>query len=99
MFTGHYLTQCTRRKIRQAGPQQRACYQTTKMATATLNPGDPTREKILQDYRKKLLEHKELEARLKESKCNDLVSSRSYKHIISRTIHQRVSGVEMTSQN
>ena len=26
------------------------------------------REKSLQDYRKKLLEHKELEARLKESK-------------------------------
>ena len=28
---------------------------------------ESAREKILQDYRKKLLEHKELEARLKES--------------------------------
>jgi 26S proteasome regulatory subunit T4 len=28
---------------------------------------DPTREKALQDYRKKLLEHKEVESRLKES--------------------------------
>lgn len=27
------------------------------------------REKVLQDYRKKLLEHKEVESRLKESKC------------------------------
>ena len=29
---------------------------------------DSAREKSLTDYRKKLLEHKELEARLKESK-------------------------------
>lgn len=29
---------------------------------------EPTREKALQDYRKKLLEHKEVESRLKESK-------------------------------
>lgn len=29
---------------------------------------EPTREKGLQDYRKKLLEHKEVESRLKESK-------------------------------
>lgn len=29
---------------------------------------DLVREKVLTDYRKKLLEHKELEARLKESK-------------------------------
>jgi 26S proteasome regulatory subunit T4 len=29
--------------------------------------GDPVREKSLQDYRKKLLEHKEVESRLKES--------------------------------
>jgi len=28
---------------------------------------DSTREKALQDYRKKLLEHKEVESRLKES--------------------------------
>lgn len=28
---------------------------------------DPDREKGLQDYRKKLLEHKEVESRLKES--------------------------------
>ena len=31
------------------------------------DPATVAREKILQDYRKKLLEHKELEARLKES--------------------------------
>lgn len=29
---------------------------------------EPEREKSLQDYRKKLLEHKEVESRLKESK-------------------------------
>lgn len=29
---------------------------------------EPEREKALQDYRKKLLEHKEVESRLKESK-------------------------------
>lgn len=29
---------------------------------------EPAREKALQDYRKKLLEHKEVESRLKESK-------------------------------
>lgn len=29
---------------------------------------EPAREKALQDYRKKLLEHKEVEGRLKESK-------------------------------
>lgn len=34
------------------------------MATAM----DPVREKALQDYRKKLMEHKETESRLKESK-------------------------------
>lgn len=28
---------------------------------------DPVREKALSDYRKKLLEHKEVESRLKES--------------------------------
>ena len=42
------------------------------VATTTI-PTDPAtvaREKILQDYRKKLLEHKELEARLKESKLS-----------------------------
>ena len=41
------------------------------VAVANPIPTDPAtvaREKILQDYRKKLLEHKELEARLKESK-------------------------------
>jgi len=36
--------------------------------TVTTDPATVAREKILQDYRKKLLEHKELEARLKESK-------------------------------
>lgn len=35
----------------------------TKMTTVT----EGVREKALSDYRKKLLEHKELEARLKES--------------------------------
>ena len=29
---------------------------------------DPAREKALQDYRKKLMEHREVEGRLKESK-------------------------------
>lgn len=32
---------------------------------------DPVREKGLQDYRKKLLEHKEVESRLKERKSTD----------------------------
>lgn len=31
---------------------------------------DSVREKALQDYRKKLLEHKEVESRLKESEFN-----------------------------
>ena len=31
---------------------------------------DAVREKALQDYRKKLLEHAEVEGRLKESKLN-----------------------------
>lgn len=36
-------------------------------------PVDSAREKALQDYRKKLLEHKEVEGRLKESKYpNDI---------------------------
>ena len=39
------------------------------MTTITASPAvDTVREKALTDYRKKLLEHKELEARLKESK-------------------------------
>lgn len=33
---------------------------------------DPVREKALSDYRKKLLEHKEVESRLKESELNFL---------------------------
>lgn len=33
---------------------------------------DPVREKALQDYRKKLMEHKEIESRLKESMYNIL---------------------------
>lgn len=32
---------------------------------------DPARERGLQDYRKKLLEHKEVESRLKESKSKN----------------------------
>lgn len=32
------------------------------------SPPEPIREKALQDYRKKLLEHKEVESKLKESK-------------------------------
>ena len=36
---------------------------------ATAPTTDTAREKSLTDYRKKLLEHKELEARLKESKA------------------------------
>lgn len=35
---------------------------------------DTVREKALQDYRKKLLEHKEVESRLKESKTSLLIS-------------------------
>lgn len=34
---------------------------------------DPVRERGLQDYRKKLLEHKEVESRLKESKFTDTI--------------------------
>lgn len=38
------------------------------MATvaATATPVDPLREKALQDYRKKVLEHREIESRLKD---------------------------------
>lgn len=36
------------------------------MSSTTGPSADPNREKILQDFRKKLLEHKEVEARLKE---------------------------------
>jgi hypothetical protein len=32
-----------------------------------IDPAVSAREKILQDFRKKLIEHKELESRLKES--------------------------------
>jgi len=39
-------------------------------STIPTDPATVAREKILQDYRKKLLEHKELEARLKESMCS-----------------------------
>lgn len=41
------------------------------MSAATV--ADPLREKSLQDYRKKLLEHKEIESRLKESKLKRFV--------------------------
>lgn len=40
-------------------------------ATAVISPGQQTpdpREKALNDYRKKLLEHKEIDARLKQRK-------------------------------
>ena len=40
----------------------------TGIMAATVATADTAREKSLTDYRKKLLEHKELEARLKESK-------------------------------
>lgn len=43
------------------------------MVSATVLP-DADREKALQEYRKKLMEHKEVESRLKESK-NILFSS------------------------
>lgn len=39
------------------------------MTTGTV-PADGVREKALFEYRKKLLEHKEVESRLKESKWN-----------------------------
>ena len=45
--------------------QQRKSEQNKMSTTAGT---DSVREKILTDYRKKLLEHKELEAKLKESK-------------------------------
>jgi len=37
---------------------------------ATLDPTQNVREKILQDYRKKLLNHKDVESRVKEGKCH-----------------------------
>lgn len=41
------------------------------MAATTAAPAtDSVRERALADYRKKLLEHKELEARLKESELS-----------------------------
>ena len=40
----------------------------TEKSETTMAATDSVREKALHDYRKKLLEHKELEARLKESK-------------------------------
>ena len=36
---------------------------------------DPVREKALQDYRKKLLEHAEVEGRLKESNFKNLINN------------------------
>lgn len=33
---------------------------------------EPEREKALQDYRKKLIDHKETESRLKESRCTKM---------------------------
>jgi len=60
------------------------------VSVATPIPTDPAtvaREKILQDYRKKLLEHKELEARLKESKF----MIRSFLKCLTITVfHQRI---------
>ena len=40
----------------------------TATMAATANTADTRREKVLSDYRKKLLEHREVEAKLKEGK-------------------------------
>jgi hypothetical protein len=45
---------------------------------------DPLREKSLADYRKKLLEHKEVESRLKESKIFSFLWCKSRSEIQSR---------------
>jgi hypothetical protein len=45
---------------------------------------DPLREKSLADYRKKLLEHKEVESRLKESKISPFFWCKSRSEIQSR---------------
>jgi hypothetical protein len=45
---------------------------------------DPLREKSLADYRKKLLEHKEVESRLKESKISSFFWCKSRSEIQSR---------------
>lgn len=43
---------------------------------------DPLREKAFQDYRKKLMEHKEVESRLKESEfCYDQIFVESSDHL------------------
>lgn len=39
---------------------------------ATADPTQVTRDKILQEYRKKLLSHKDVESRLKEGKLANL---------------------------
>ncbi len=38
------------------------------MMTVTTEVSDPAREKGIQEYRKKLIEHREVEAKLKEGK-------------------------------
>lgn len=58
---------------------------------------DPVREKGLQDYRKKLLEHKEVESRLKESEfCCFLLSSFSI--LLFRNFSVREALKELTKQ-
>lgn len=43
----------------------------------TVNGAEGVREKALADYRKKLMEHKEIESRLKDSKYNEKNASSS----------------------
>lgn len=53
---------------------------------------DPARDRGLQDYRKKLLEHKEVESRLKESKLNISSPIRGYVvQILSSHFHKEWS--------
>lgn len=57
---------------------------------------DSVREKVLQDYRKKLLEHKEVESRLKESEyylvgyllCRPLVLLLNFRKPIKKLEHR-----------
>ena len=44
---------------------------------------ESVREKALADYRKKLIEHKEIESRLKDSKYEKILFIRSTSHFVS----------------
>lgn len=59
---------------------------------------DPVREKALQDYRKKLLEHKEVESRLKESKSKDFRKQTSLWSLLTFSFSVREALKELTKQ-